>query len=167
MIYSMKDFKESLIAIALLILIPTTVHFGCNLLSPKIDYEQYSKERADFFKEYQRPYNQEEYTKRKSEWEKTDTFMKHHDQICKTKFNYLMIAGLVSVCTMYLGITFFMPIIASGLVVCSLVLLMWYSSGHKECGHVYGFNLFWIEFLFVFINLMFVLYASYMTSKNE
>lgn len=163
---SMGSLKEWLIAIALFVLLPTTVYLGCSLISPKIDYSAHYEARKDFFKGYDCK-NREKCEKREQEWLKTDDFKNHEQKLCKRNVNYLLVAGPLSVALMYTGTFFVMPVIAASLIVTSLNMLMFYSYSYKQCVAIHGMRLFWFELLFVFLNLMLVILASYRVSEEQ
>lgn len=161
----MGTLKEWLIGISLFIVIPATLYLGCNLLSPKIDFKMYHTARTKFFEGYKYK-EREKYQKREQEWKQTAEFKDYEYKTCKSNFVYLTIIGPVSCLLMYIGTVFIMPVVSSAIIMTSVVSLMFYSYAYKSCAEFYGMGLFWFELLFVFINLMLVLVASYRLSEE-
>lgn len=162
----LSSLQEWLIALALFIIVPTTVYLGCNLLGPKIDHTSYWKSRNEFFTEYSCK-DPKKCAEREVEWKQTVEFKAYSEKQCKQSFIYLMIAGPLSCALVYAGTLFVMPVVAPSLIMTSLVLIAMYGYSYKICSVKYGIGLLWFELLFVLINLIVVLSASYRLSERK
>lgn len=160
-----KNLQEWLIAVALMIVIPTTVYLGCRLISPKPHGAEYTKSYQEFMKGYSYK-DHEKYKERMKEWEHSEIYRNNAQKKCDRKFNFLMIAGPLSVVSFYIGSTFVMPVVGAGLVITGLSLLTMYSYSYSSCKMFPGMMTLWLELLFLFASLVIVIVASYKASEE-
>lgn len=159
-----KGLQEWLIAFAFMIVIPGTVYFGCNLISPKINYDAYRKQYRAFVKNVD--IDRENPGKRDTAWKETSMYKEHQEKLCKGYGNRLLIAGSISVALFFVGSICALPIISSGLLGAANILVMMYSFLPFGCNHAYSIDTRWIQLLFITISLLIGLWYAYRYSKS-
>ena len=160
----LKNVQELLIAIALIISIPSTVYLGCKLVSPKIDYPSYWKEHHQFMKGYPAKH-EESYKLREAEWKESDLYKEKQSKECTISFIKLGVAGVISIALLYYGSIFIMPIIGASLIVSGLIVIMYYVDAYYNCSQ-FNTLLSLIELGLILISLLIMLHASYRLSEN-
>ena len=160
-----NQFQELIISLALIIILPTTIYFGCKLISPEINHIKYNDERIKFFKDVYKDknYNKELEDKLTIEWKQNNTYLNEY----KYNFNSLIITGIFSCILFLIGSIFVMPIIATGLLFTANILLSMNYSYYYYLKHVLKFNLVLFELFFVIISLFIVLYYAYLYSEKN
>jgi len=167
-----SSWQEWLVAIALVVVLPVTVWLCLQVISPKVEYKNYSASYQGFFKKYrERKYkgkaSDEEYKALDARWKQTEVFKNHEQQLCSNQFTKLMIGGTLSVVLLYVGTVFVMPVIAASCMMSALILHeMCASWGSTICPIVYGMSMHLLSLLFALMGLIIVLRAAYRESTN-
>ena len=167
-------WQEWLISVALVLVLPATILLGVKLLSPEVEYKNYSASHQDFFKDFRGHHKDGRWSsdtiaereKLNQEWEQTEIFKTHGYQVCQGQFIKLMICGVLSVVLFYIGSVFVMPVVAASLMMSALILHLIYAWGGMMCPIFHGLNVRLIAILFALISLTIVVWAAYKDSKE-
>lgn len=161
-----SQFQEWLIAIALAIVIPTTVYLGVVVVAPKVNFNQYYKVHNEFFKDYSRK-DVEKYKQREKEWSQTQVFVDHEANKCEKKGLMLIVSGIVSIALFFLGSVFTLPVISFGLLLAGIDVFALNFFMYAPCNSYYGISLLFLEMLFSLIGLLIVLWFAYQSSEKN
>lgn len=145
------DLEEYLIALALLFVIPMTVHFGTNIIAPRVDTQPYLQAEKEFFKGTDPDDREHVY----NEWKKTQSYQEYQQKYCHRSFIHLLIKGPVACVIFYGAGLVLMPIISTGLVGVGIILSLM-SSVSDYCSTYAGVQIVWIELLFAIVSLVLV-----------
>ncbi len=167
-----SSWQEWLVAIALVVVLPATVWLGLQVISPQVEYKNYSASYQDFFKKYRErkqrgKTSEEEYKALDARWTQTDAFKIHERQLCSNRFVKLIVGGTLSIILLYVGSVFVMPVIASSCMMSALILhAMCASWGSTVCPIVFGMSMHLLSILFALVGLLIILRAAYRDSTN-
>lgn len=162
-----KRLQEWLISIAFMIAIPGAVHFGCNLISPKIDNNEYFEQYSKFLTPAKGGMeNAQARAALDSEWKKTSMYKERQEKLCKRDGIRLLFSGLLSVGLFFLGSLCTLPIVAAGLLSAANILVAMYSFAPFQCSDVFNIAFTWIELFFVTIGFLVVLLYAYYYSES-